>query len=372
MPETPENTPELEPARGHEKPPEDFPDEGGSTYKEDTPPSAEEVMKEDHGLSAGYPVVREDDIPSDPGLPKEEIKVPPPEARRGMPFFSAESMTPADPGDEQFGIPVNHEEVEADKPTVEKLIADAQMQSLWEKANTLSEKIPNKIYNLDLARNLLDMIMYGRNELMGGKEYFEEAERYINEVDYRVWLADKVREWTSKYVIWLFLYEVVFGATLLALLIYPLGDVAFASSSTLEQVGRFPPDLSYLVSSMIWGGFGGVISAIFALIKHTAREQDFDIQHNIWYIYSPLMGIGVGAAVFLFLRAGLLSLLGPGEGISSPIIIYILSLLSGYQHNVFTDIVRRMLQAFQVEEPSTKTPVITKQPPPSSKENEGE
>jgi hypothetical protein len=134
-----------------------------------------------------------------------------------------------------------------------------------------------------------------------------------------------------------------------------MGTYAFDSTASIDRVLEINPDLIYLLSSMIWGGFGGVIGAIFALIKHVAQDQDYDKQHNIWYINSPLMGLGVGTATFLLLRAGLLSLLGPEGGIVSPIVIYILALLGGYQHNVFTDIVKRMVNVFQVEDKTQKS-----------------
>jgi hypothetical protein len=67
----------------------------------------------------------------------------------------------------------------------------------------------------------------------------------------------------------------------------------------------------------------------------------------MWYIASPIVGYGVGAVIFLIIRAGLLSLTGPGD-ISSPTIMYILAWLGGYQQNVFTDLLKRILKLFEV------------------------
>jgi hypothetical protein len=101
---------------------------------------------------------------------------------------------------------------------------------------------------------------------------------------------------------------------------------------------------------MVWGCLGGVIGLWYALVTHIAREQDFDPQHRMWYLNSPLMGIGVGAVSFAILRAGLLSVTGPGQTIASPFILYILAWLAGYQHNVFTDIIKRIMKVFKIEE----------------------
>ena len=62
------------------------------------------------------------------------------------------------------------------------------------------------------------------------------------------------------------------------------------------------------------------------------------------------MGYGVGAVVYIILRAGLLSLGGAAQEINSPYILYLTAWLAGYQHNLFTDIIKRLLKVFKVEE----------------------
>jgi hypothetical protein len=99
----------------------------------------------------------------------------------------------------------------------------------------------------------------------------------------------------------------------------------------------------------MWGGIGGVIGAMISLVKHIAIDQDFDRQHMMWYIASPIVGYGVGAVIFIIIRAGLLSLTGPGD-ISSPFIMYVMAWLGGYQQNVFTNLLKRILKLFQVSD----------------------
>ncbi|HJW89367.1 MAG TPA: hypothetical protein VJ436_01865, partial [Anaerolineales bacterium] len=64
--------------------------------------------------------------------------------------------------------------------------------------------------------------------------------------------------------------------------------------------------------------------------------------------------IGIGAVVFAILRAGLLSLTGTGQTIASPFLMYIVAWLAGYQHNVFSDLVKRLLQVFKIGEDEDK------------------
>lgn len=191
---------------------------------------------------------------------------------------------------------------------------------------------------------------------MGGPENYEEAERHINEVELRVELSKQLDDWSKRLIPGLFGYLAFWFIVLMLVLFFVLGDFAFASTGAGGS-----SDLTYLFGSMVWGGIGGVIGALLPLIQHFSQDQDFDEHHKWWYLTSPPTGMAMGALVFLFLRTGLLSISGAGSDIASPIIIYITASLAGYQHNVFTDLIKRALKVLQVndgdeaEEPQTQT-----------------
>jgi hypothetical protein len=148
-------------------------------------------------------------------------------------------------------------------------------------------------------------------------------------------------EWTRIYGVRLFTYEIVWALISFAILffwIWSVGDSFFMENNS---------DLVYLVGCMMWGGIGGVTGALISLVKHIAIDQDFDRQHMMWYVASPIVGYGVGAIIFMIIRAGLLSLTGPSN-ISSPFIMYVLAWMGGYQQNIFTDIVKRVLKLFEI------------------------
>ena len=146
------------------------------------------------------------------------------------------------------------------------------------------------------------------------------------------------------------------GAIYISILAFVLGGAAFANGSELTSSHNLQPDMIYLFTTMVWAGFGGVLGGLLSLVRHIAQEQDFDKQHAMWYFGSPWVGAAVGAAVYLFLRAGLLSLMNSSSDIQSPIVIYVLALLAGYRHNVFTDLVRRILNTFEAAQPEEETP----------------
>jgi hypothetical protein len=59
-----------------------------------------------------------------------------------------------------------------------------------------------------------------------------------------------------------------------------------------------------ILACAIWGGVGGVVDALVALNYHFVN-QDFDKQYEPWYYLHPLIGMSLGAIIYLVLQAGL-------------------------------------------------------------------
>ncbi len=242
---------------------------------------------------------------------------------------------------------------------VKQLVPLQTVRELWDRVDDLHESVKKEISSLPLARQLLDQLQAARNYLMAGPEYYEEAERLLNEVDYRVALAQRVQEWSYTLGVRLLLYELAWVVLLAAgMFILPW------------LVSRVGPSLGYVpgpsngaqstdwlvvaLKSVIWGGLGGVTGALYALWRHVAREQDFDKQYTMWYITNPIMGLALGAFVYLVIQAGLFSLTaGAQQNISSAAMVFVLAWITGFQQNVAYDMVRRILQLFRIEEKKT-------------------
>ncbi|MFH1635691.1 MAG: hypothetical protein ABIG63_16995 [Chloroflexota bacterium] len=318
--------------------------EGNTHPPEDTP---------DDGMSAGYHPFKFETLPPELSTPIIELEH---ESLKGAPLFFGKGMEipgPSGPIPDD-GASVPPEEVIATDTMLKLLVTHKRVCELWKRADIASENIESEISNVQLARQLLDQIKFARHELLGGQDHYEEAERHINEAEFSINFAHRVRKWSCMYGIPLFIYEILFGAVLIGSLFFTsLGEVAFASGTDIARNAAtiLDPALVYLLACMIWGGFGSVIGALLSLVRHISEDQDFDKQFFMWYFGSPLVGMGVGIAVYLLMRTGLLSILGsdPDSNITSPIIIYVLAWLAGYQHNVFTEIVRRLMKVFRIE-----------------------
>ncbi len=284
--EIPSSVDDQQPIEEFDQPPDDFSDEGMGTYRADVVTDVEE--KHVHQIQT--PVANQQHIGSK--MPVKE-----------HPHKHAD---------------IKHETQVADDKTIDILISDKAMKALWDRADQAQKDVNKYITTLYIARPLLDQIQAARNELMAGKLYYEDAERHINEVDYRVQLSRNLDTWGKQYIRWLFIYLAACFAVLIFVLFAFLGNEAFAKTTDIST-----SVLVYLGGSMVWGGIGGIIGALLPLIKHFSKEQDFAKRHVWWYLTSPPTGIAMGAIVFLFMSAGLLSV--SGGDLNSPIVIYILA-----------------------------------------------
>ncbi len=312
---------------------------------------------EDKGLGAVEPILDTEEVGA-PSTPQAEVSVPPPEAMRGAPTFTSASLEA--PGPVSPSTPPSlGEPLPPSEEMLRELVSPQSLHQLWQQAAMLHEQVKSEISSLSLARQLLDELQAARNYLMAGPEYYEEAERLLNEVDYRVALARRVRKWSYTTGLKLFYYEVTWALI--------LGVAMFAVPSLIDALGQYfvyplgaEQDLSWLVvalRSLVWGGLGGVTGALYALWRHIARDQDFDKQYTMWYLTNPIMGLALGAFVYLVMQAGLLSMTaGEARSITSAAMVFVMAWIAGFQQNVAYDIVRRILQVFRIAEPQPSNP----------------
>lgn len=337
-----------------------IPDGGMTTNSEDTVEIERSLTEErsdvvDGGMSAGFEF--DEDLSNMVGDAVTEPVVPPAEAMRGAPMFSEAAFWEPSPtaGSPESESPKQASEQPADQELVSFFVTTERLERLWSRADLAKQAVDSRVQSTSLARMLFDQLKSARNELMGGKDHFEEAERYVNEVEFLIDQDQRMRRWSYSYGTGIFIYELIWAVGIAAALFLLEQQNAFSANAS---------DFIYLLGSVVWGCLGGVLGALFSLNKHISTDQDFERQHSMWYILSPMMGLGIGAVIFIIMRVGLLSLtMGGSQQIASPMVIYILSWLGGYQHNVFTDIVKRVLKAFENEssppkETTTKPPEV--------------
>lgn len=244
----------------------------------------------------------------------------------------------------------------ADPATLALLIKAHDLEGLWNRAEKAQERINKEVNNIDLAKELLEKLRSARNDLMSGRSRYDYADLLIGEVEHRISYYSRMLGYTKSIAPWLFGYELLMLAIM-------GGVIAFSNiSPIMVSINHQPPgvDITQFMNALAWGSLGGVVGALYALWKHVADAQDFDPQYSMWYFTNPILGLALGAFVFLIIQAGFVSMSAGSTvstGVQSGTVIYVLAWICGFKQNVVYEIVRRILDVFKVNpSDSTNTP----------------
>ena len=301
----------------------------------------------DGGGGAGFEVP-EREFESPPVRPPEEVAVPPPASRRGMPLFSEDAFAPPGPvsAEESTPPPKVVGDLKASSRLLGMLVTDERIKKLWERGDVLQQEVIEKIEDVNLGRSLLDLIRSAKTQMMVGKGNFEEAERAINEVAFRVSQREKARQWTRAGNA-LFFYELLW-AIVLILAFYLVYFSGVFSINLSGQTIFSENEIVIAIGGALAGGIGGVAGALYALWRYVT-SRTFNPQYRLWYITQPVLGLLIGMFVFLFVKVGFNVTAGSVTvEIGSPWIIFLLSFVGGFQQNVLLNIIKQVLKLFQL------------------------
>ena len=206
------------------------------------------------------------------------------------------------------------------------LVSKKRLEQLWNRCEQAQTGINQTVNNILLAADLLKQIQQARNFLLAGKDHFDNADLVLGKVEHRLEFSKRMVKVSSVYTPRLLIYELVWlialgGGVLLLNLNGMLASLSINPNLGLVNAGQ-------LVNSLFWGGLGGVVGALYALWKHVADNQDFDPQYSIWYITNPILGVALGAFIFLVIQAGFFSLTAGATTsvtIRSASVIYVLA-----------------------------------------------
>jgi hypothetical protein len=289
------------------------------------------------GMSAAEPIFTGADIDAI-DLPLDELGISSSKSITGRPINDeGKSLFPG------VGIAKQRDEIRKepsdfieDEEMMAHFITKERLSQLWSRIDSAQLNIQAEVPNLILAQELIGQLERARQEFLAGRRNYEEAERTISSVELRIATVRRAREdnWAA---VALFLYEIIWG------LIF---TVFFLQTSQITEI----TDTVLAANSAIWGGIGGITGAIYALWKHVAKEVDFSKQYYLWYISNPIMGIILGAFIYLVMKGSLLSMSADSriQDISAPFIIFLLAFIVGYQQNVAWALVRRIVKIFEL------------------------
>ena len=141
------------------------------------------------------------------------------------------------------------------------------------------------------------LIADARTKLSGDKMNSDDVLNDLDTVKRRLIQAYKSRSMWPRVFIKLLVYNFLIAAGLVVLIF--LKSLVPDSGSTRSMAAG-------VLACAVWGCLGGIVDAFQALIEHFT-DQNFDRQFQSWYFLHPLMGVSLGAGVYLIFQAGLAS-----------------------------------------------------------------
>lgn len=241
------------------------------------------------------------------------------------------------------------------------LITDERVDELWRRIDAAEKRaVGDNNLGSGERREALDNIRGARNLLLGGKQNYEDALRYVVEVESDLTQATRLKSWSLSYGVMLLAYNIAWLVGLGVLLTYSKQVTTVFAGSGVDQT---------FFITVLCGGLGGVSGALRSMWVHIAKDRDFDPQHLMWYLINPILGAVLAIFAFWVAQLGLVTMSGgTGSGATGNgvFVLYVLGWLVGFQQNVAYQLVEQAIKMIFKREDSTKTQAGASEKPPST------
>ena len=223
------------------------------------------------------------------------------------------------------------------------LITSERINALWEEINTTYEIVVDDVRgHFGSTEQAIADLKHARELLLAGSANFDDAEEIVMQVKARLRLEVKVRQWAQTRGTWLSMYLITwFLLLVMGTLFVARAQLMFATQIPDWILGSWMP--------ILMGGVGGVLGALWVLIKHIVHKRDFDPIHTPWYVTNPFMGMGLGFITYLVVRVGggslanLFNISNQFDFAATSIPLYLLAAIVGFQQNVLWGLLDRFV-----------------------------
>ncbi len=232
---------------------------------------------------------------------------------------------------------------------------DREVDALYDKVATLLSG------NRQEATVAFDILRRVRLILLKDPEQYADAEYLVNQVRARINQIEQSLEGGRFYAPRIFAYQTVWMVVLsmLALVTTVGGGTISAWVAYFLGVSLESPQLSWAVlfmSTLAWGGIGGVTSALWSLYHHISVERDYNPVENLWYYSQPVLGMVLGGIVFLIVGAGFLvvqvDLDAQDAALGARLLPAAIAVVAGFRQNMVLDLVERIVSLIVPSRPN--------------------
>ena len=160
----------------------------------------------------------------------------------------------------------------------------------------------------EFTQEVAGLLKSAREALLAVPAGLADAESLVMQAQGTLKRREDSRRWGSSYGALILGYEFLFFLGFVAVLAFEQPLAAWAGSLTGVAGATALRDILPFWDTMIWGGMGGVLGALYSLHWHVTERQDFDRQYNMWYVVQPIMGAMLGAFIYLVVLSGMLAI----------------------------------------------------------------
>jgi hypothetical protein len=224
---------------------------------------------------------------------------------------------------------------------------DREVDVLYDKVGTL---LSGQRQEATVAFDILRRV---RLILLKDPERYADAEYLVNQVRARTNQIEQSIAGGHTYGPKLFAYQTIWVAilALIALVTTINGTTFSAWIAYFLGVPMNSDQLNWAVlflSTLAWGGIGGVTSALWSLHHHISVARDYDPVENLWYFSQPVMGIVLGGIVFLVMGAGFLVVqvdlsTTSDAALGARLLPAAIAVIAGFRQSMVLDLIERVI-----------------------------
>lgn len=217
-------------------------------------------------------------------------------------------------------------------------------EELSAELDSLYQQITREIgVRKELFEEVTEVLRQAREALLSGPAGLTEAEKLAKQAQGMLRRKEESRRWASSYGALILGYEILFFIAFICILAFDAPLAVWAGTLTNVAGAVSMRSILPFWDTMIWGGIGGVLGALYSLYWHIAEKQDFDRQFNVWYIIQPIMGSMLGALIYLIVASGMLALRSP-EPVPSTWLPAALACLCGFRQKFILELLDKLIE----------------------------
>lgn len=198
-----------------------------------------------------------------------------------------------------------------------------------------------------------DILRRVRMILLKDPERYADAEYLINQVRARTNQIEQSIEGGRAHAPRIFAFLTIWLAILgfMALVTTVNGTTFRAWTAYLLGVSVDSEQLNWAVlflSTLAWGGIGGITCALWSLYHHISVARDYDPVENLWYYSQPMLGMVLGGIVFLIMGAGFLVVqvdlaAQPSVALGARLLPAAVAVIAGFRQTMVLDLIERIV-----------------------------